>query len=908
MLTSKLLLRSLQMPRVAQIADRFGIETAYLTKKALITRIALSLAKRSDDEGKAFGRTGAAKLICDEMTRAEALKLLRTTDFDGADSFYTSSGAVHSLTADMARELLMALAGAEEHAALDEVCRSKRWRKYFEEHEYQDDEGDEDEQNAGGISDGDDPDDEGDGNAPEEDGSELELEEPLESEPEWLTALCFDAGPDRELPEGLTRTSSALFEHQQRSVAALLKWWRSDSDKGVLCLPTGAGKTRTAVHFALEHVLAEGGRVLWLAHRHELVNQAVASFLQNGHVAATNFRIGRFEAGPRKFAEPADVVVASIPTLAREGNVDTLLDIHRSFSLIIVDECHHAVAQSWKRLLHNLGRGIDGEKLLGLSATPTRTAEGEVGQLWKLFGDIVHEEAMLPLMERGILAKPHVVSVPTHETFRASGEERRLFAKFKDLPPSLVRRIAEDETRNTLIVEKFVKDAAKWGQTLIFAATIDHARELVDRIRAAGLEAATLDCGSPREERLAMVERFRAKSLPVLVNVGLFTEGTDLPGVQTIFLARPTMSRILFQQMVGRGLRGPNLGGTAHCNVVAFYDNVLGLVQEQLTSSFSSERGALAALAGEETEEPVGLDEEEDGDSETVDERPAEQRMQELIAALRALALRGNDVDASALRLVGWWQAGEADALRALPVFEDVLEDCGAFVARVLHESHANTPPSELETDGLSVPEQLVRAFVDAVREAPKTTQYFSVVGADKVDLRRLANAVEPAGTATNMESPLLARARWINSPERASKVLLPLKGQSVDVSRRDYEAVGAIWRQMGMMLGPSPDEQAIDRFVTGVMAAKERFPEMTDVPRGLAESLIQAAAANGGNMPQPVADEELAALPPLTEVRKELATLPGEHRAQALREYHQAFFKTQQPDYADFVTSLICG
>ena len=905
MLTSKQLLRPLSKARIAQLADRFDIDPGNLSKKTLITRIALSLANRSDDGGNAVGRMGAARLICAELTHAEVLKFLRTSDFYGEDSIYSSSGAVHSLTARMARELLTELAVAEELAALDAICRSKSWRKYFEESEYEE----WDQDGAGDTSDDDDPDEGEDDNAPEEDESELEFEEDIESEPEWLHALSFDAGAYRELPEGLTRTSGSLFEHQQLSVDALAKWWRSDKDKGVLCLPTGAGKTRTAVHFALESVLSKGGRVLWLAHRHELVNQAVAAFLQNGHVSTTNFRIGRFEAGPRKFEGPAEVVVASIPTLAREGNVDRLIAIHESFSLIIVDECHHAVARSWKQLLQDLGHVIDGEKLLGLSATPTRTAEGEVRQLWKLFGDIIHEEPLLPLMERGILAHPRVVTVPTHETFEASSEERRLFAKFKDLPPSLVKRIAKDKTRNALIVSKVVKDATKWGQTLIFAATIDHARELVERIRDAGLEAESLDCSAPREERLAVVERFKARSLPVLVNVGLFTEGTDLPGVQTVFLARPTMSRILFQQMVGRGLRGPALGGTADCNVVAFYDNVRGLVQDQLTSSFSSERSALAAITGEETDEPVERVDAKGGESSTIDERPAEQRMQELIAALRTLASRGSDVDASALKLVGWWQAGDAGALRALPVFEDDLENCGAFVARVLHESHANTLSEEFEVAGISVPEAGVRAFVAAVRDAPRTTQYFSVVGADKGDLRRLAVAVEPDGAAGKVESPLLARARWLNSPERATKVLLPLNGQSVDVRRRDYEAVGAIWRQMGMMLlGSSPDEQAIARFIAGVLAAKDRFPEMTDVPHRLAESLIQAAAANGGDMPQPVADDELVALPPLAGIRKELATLRGEHRAQALREYHQAFFKTQQPDYADFVTSLICG
>ncbi|WAM30046.1 DEAD/DEAH box helicase [Myxococcus sp. NMCA1] len=893
MLATKNLLSPLPKSRIASIADQFGIDTSNLSKKNLITRISLSLAKRSDDNGNAFGRTGAAKLICEKLTRVEAINILKSTKFYGEEFIYSSSGAVYELNADPARDLLIELAVAENESVLDAICHSKKWRKYFNESEYEGPD-----QVQGGTS-------EGEG----VDEGELMFGEDIESEPEWLHALSFDAGPAGELPDGLTRTSGSLFDHQRRSVDALVSWWHSDKDKGVLCLPTGAGKTRTAVHFALESVLSEGGKVLWLAHRHELVNQAVAAFLQNGHVAATNFRIGRFEAGTRKLEAPAHVVVASIPTLARAENVDRLIGIHESFSLIIVDECHHAVAPSWKQLLQDLGRVIVGEKLLGLSATPTRTAEGEVSQLWKLFGDIIHEEPLLPLMERGILAHPRVVTVPTNETFEANGEERRLFAKFKDLPPSLVKRIAEDETRNALIASKVVKDAVKWGQTLIFAATIEHARDLVERIRDVGLEAESLDCSAPREGRLAVVERFKTKSLPVLVNVGLFTEGTDLPGVQTVFLARPTMSRILFQQMVGRGLRGPALGGTADCNVVAFYDNVRGLVQDQLASSFSSERSALAAITGEETDDLVESVDKKGDESSTVDARPAEQRMQELIVALRGLDSGGSNVDVSALRLVGWWQAGDAGALRALPVFEDDLENCGAFVARVLHESLANTLSEEFEFDGISVPEAVMRAFVATVQVAPRTTQYCSVIGADKGDLRRLAGAVELDGTAGKMEVPLLARARWLNSPERASKVLLPLNGQSVDVCRRDYDAVGAIWRQMGMMLlGSSPDEQSITRFVAGVLAAKDRFPEMTDVPHSIAESLIRAAGSNGGTMPQPVADDELAAVPPLAEVRKELATLRSEHRVQALREYHQAFFMTQQPDYADFVTALICG
>jgi superfamily II DNA or RNA helicase/ATP:corrinoid adenosyltransferase len=533
----------------------------------------------------------------------------------------------------------------------------------------------------------------------------------------WKTAESINAGPGVALPVGLEHVSRPLFEHQKRAIRELDGWWRGEARAGVLCLPTGGGKTRTAVAFALRH-LSSDNRVLWLAHRDELVTQAIATFVESSADGIRPFGVGRFD-GKSKVKTPVDIVVASIPTLAaRRGgvlaNYEALIASQQTFGLVVVDECHHATAKTWYAVVKD--RLDAGDRVLGLSATPTRTNVKERPKFWKLFGDVVYEEPLLELIRHRILAKPRPIPVPTGQAFDASSTERKAYETFGDLPQSLVKRISDDHARNAVIVNSLVQNRSSWGATLVFAGSIDQSEALARMLQHAGLTAKAVSGTTRPEERRATVEDFKAGRLNVVVNVDLFTEGTDLPGVETVVIARPSRSRILFQQMVGRGMRGPLVGGSEFCNVIMFYDELGGLLEETLASTFTTEREAIAALDADElAEEPKT----EKPAPRRPEDRPNAALVDDLIDYLGDLS-RVNLEHLDGVSLVGWWEAKSLSEIAYLPVFEGDGDDIDAWVS-ALGATRSAAIPSSVRA---STPATVLEAFRDAADRPDAELRY----------------------------------------------------------------------------------------------------------------------------------------------------------------------------------------
>lgn len=553
----------------------------------------------------------------------------------------------------------------------------------------------------------------------------------------WKSAPVISAGPGATLPIGLEAVNRPFFEHQKRALRELDRWWEGSSPAGVLCLPTGGGKTRTATGFVLRR-LGERVRTLWLAHRVELVTQAVATLAESSAEAVQRFNIGRFDA-QAKAQVPVDVVVASIPTLSRRsgrglGALDTLLGIQKRFDLVVVDECHHGVAGSWARLIETLKEHE--ARVLGLSATPTRTSAKEVGRLWRLFGEVIYEEPLLELIRHRVLSRPRPIAMATERSFRASDKERREFESFGDLPATLVKRISDDYVRNERIVAAIRNNQHTWGQILVFSGSIEQARSLALKLREVGVPAASVDGSTRPETRHEVVERFRRNELRVVTNVNLFTEGTDLPSVETVIIARPTRSRILFQQMVGRGMRGPRVGGSAFCNIVMFHDEVEGLLEQSLASTFTSEREALDALDIESLETPSVPVE----PPSLVEPPTPSHDTQALLRYLEDAARGGSEVLEGAA-LLGWWEARTPSEVAYLPVFQGIDEAARSWVDE-LQQRHRSSIPRALR-EGLPI--TVLEAFRDAAEHPQSTIRHVELEDAtDQLDaLVRRLRAVE---------------------------------------------------------------------------------------------------------------------------------------------------------------------
>lgn len=545
------------------------------------------------------------------------------------------------------------------------------------------------------------------------------------AEVHWTERPRLPVGPGRALPKGLEKNDYELFDYQERAVDALAKWFEGEQRAGVLCLPTGAGKTRTAVDFALKHAFDRKNQVLWLCHRNELMNQAIEVFASRSHLAPHPFSIGRFGATGEttRTKDFAGIFVAMIPSLQNENSFQQLWSRIQNVKLVIVDECHHGAARTWIKLIHRLREQNPELKILGLSATPRRGNDREQLIFWKLFEGVIYEERVLKLIEQRYLAKPELTPVRTYTRVQLSASEFKDYERFGELPESVINRIAADEARNELAVRTFLESKEEWGQTLIFVARVEQAKWMAARLNAENVNAAYVSGEDGYEERKRIFQDFKLGRIQVIVNVLVASEGTDLPGVETVFLVRPTRSQTLFQQMVGRGMRGPKVGGSDYCRIVSFQDEIVDMVENKLTHHFAGEAAeSWEAAQLMELQLPEGVEEEE-GERSKKRERDKERdgdessEREELAQKIREKLIElGFDWDADRTELQGWWslplesRGVVGRRAYALPIFEGD-EELNAQVERLAAAIIASSEESVPTIVANWVNARLVRRF-----------------------------------------------------------------------------------------------------------------------------------------------------------------------------------------------------
>lgn len=333
-----------------------------------------------------------------------------------------------------------------------------------------------------------------------------------------------------------------LRPYQLDLVNGALKLWREGFRRIAMVMATGGGKTPTAMH-VVNLSLDAGAPVLWIAHRTELIDQAIDKARQ----VAPRRRIGRLQG--RDKAYRAEIVVGSIQTASTPTTLALLKT--RRWGLIVIDETHHATADTYMRVLRELGAFDEtGPLVLGVTATLDR-ADGRA--LGEVFEEIIDPRIGL-------------IDLIRHPEGPYLVPPRGVRVKIGDLDLSRVKRVAGDFNSGALgaamsasmapkkIIEAW-REHADGVPTMGFFPTVAFSIEMAEAFRAEGVAAVHLDGTTPAGERAAALDDFRAGRITVLCNVGLFTEGTDLPSIGCIILGRPTSSSTLYQQMVGRGLR-----------------------------------------------------------------------------------------------------------------------------------------------------------------------------------------------------------------------------------------------------------------------------------------------------------------------------------------------------------------
>ena len=320
-----------------------------------------------------------------------------------------------------------------------------------------------------------------------------------------------------------------LRPYQQEAREAIFEQWDGGVLKTLLVLPTGCGKT---IVFAkvTEDCVRRGDRVLILAHRGELLEQAADKIRQS-----TGLRCAVEKAEETCMGSWFRVVVGSVQSMMREKRLGQFPEDY--FQTIIIDEAHHCISDSYQKVLNHFSSA----KILGVTATPDR---GDMRNLGSYFESLSYEYTLPKAIKEGYLSPIKALTIPLKIDMTGVGVQAGDF-KASDISTALdpyLQGIAQE-------MEKYCKDK----KTVVFLPLVKTSQKFRDLLNAHGFRAAEVNGDS--QDRSEVLEAFDRGEYNVLCNSMLLTEGWDCPSVDCVVVLRPTKVRSLYCQMVGRGTR-----------------------------------------------------------------------------------------------------------------------------------------------------------------------------------------------------------------------------------------------------------------------------------------------------------------------------------------------------------------
>lgn len=391
-------------------------------------------------------------------------------------------------------------------------------------------------------------------------------------------------------PTDIVEPKYALFDHQRDAVRRLMPLLAEDERRAVLHLPTGVGKTRTAMHVVAHWLRShEPSVVVWLASGKELLEQAHVAFQEAwSHLGTRTVQIGSawgdrmpdVSAFHDGFLAMGLAKAWSVTSTTGPGWLGSLASRVR---LVVFDEAHQSIAPTYQRLTDELTMAYNCS-LLGLTATPGRTwADIDAdGKLSEYYGEnkvtIRGDDPIANLVRDGYLARPVFRTLLAKPGVQIGHDDIVRLEKMLDIPQDILHAMSMSEQYVTAVLEAVNQLLANGcTRTLAFAGSVAQARLLTALIAAQGTHCEMVSAKTHPRRRARAIQSFRtADERPmVLVNYGVLTTGFDAPRINAVVIARPTKSLVLYCQMVGRGIRGPKAGGTESCEIVTVVDPAL---------------------------------------------------------------------------------------------------------------------------------------------------------------------------------------------------------------------------------------------------------------------------------------------------------------------------------------------
>mgnify|MGYP006432652369 CR=1 FL=1 len=398
-----------------------------------------------------------------------------------------------------------------------------------------------------------------------------------------------------------------LYPYQKGVKDKFIRSLLSNEQRLLIHMPTGSGKTRTTIEGLVDYWRAQGdkeGFMVWLTDSEELCTQAEETFTKFWKLRGDRpINLVRLWGAHKldKLEESGGLIIASLQKLnlmrtsASNDDFKLINEIKRRNRLIVVDEAHKSIAPTYKATIDFICNQ-NKTRLIGLTATPGRTNEDQISELVSFYGnrkitvtDEAGKEVSDPikfLQEDDYLSTLQRKKVPTDITVDLTSVERAGVSKFFEIPPRILLELSNNDQRNALIVREIALLHEQEKQIIVFACSVEHAHLLTELLMLRDIPARSVDGGTLPFDRNQFINEFKSGDISVLVNYGVLTTGFDAPNTNAVVITRPTGSLVLYSQMIGRGIRGPKMGGTPDCILVDMEDNLIGYPSEAQAFKF----------------------------------------------------------------------------------------------------------------------------------------------------------------------------------------------------------------------------------------------------------------------------------------------------------------------------------
>ena len=449
--------------------------------------------------------------------------------------------------------------------------------------------------------------------------------------------LPFDKKHDDEIVENLISASTEQFyellDYQYYIKQRILNNLNSgyQLERMLVHMPTGTGKTKTTMHVITNYInfsLKNEGVVIWVAHTNELLRQAYDTFLNvwqhlgNGPITAYKlWGKSNIENIEPQIKGIIFCGLSKLMSIAKNNN-DLYEKLKKDCRLLIFDEAHKAGATETKKIINDIikmPKGYKNRALIGLTATPGRTTDSSIENklLTDMFGNklinidadiinkinygplralnIVAEENIIKyFQERKILSKMSAERLSYKKIFSES-ELKVLSSALKDIgydekeyTAEQLKVFADNKERNLAIIKRIKELSIEQVPTIVFACSVSHAKILSAMLTIDNIPNSLVIGEMDKLERRCAIEAFKdnTTNVNVIINYEVLTTGFDSKNIRCVFITRPTKSIVLYSQMLGRGLRGPLMGGNEECLLIDIDDNLKAFNNETAFSHF----------------------------------------------------------------------------------------------------------------------------------------------------------------------------------------------------------------------------------------------------------------------------------------------------------------------------------